>query len=98
MNGQWEQRCLSAMKVKEMMIATCTYLFTSHGIMALRSTFDTHVLRLGYGLACRGVPRVVDVDLGVGCTRKGLKLAVIRGPCRLTNQVLLVRLGAMLLP
>ena len=57
-----EQQCLSAIKVKEMVVPTCTYLFTSQGIMAHCSTFSKHALRLGHGLACRCVPRVVDVN------------------------------------
>jgi hypothetical protein len=81
-----------------MMIPTCTYLFPSHGIIAPCSTFSRHVLRLGYGLACRGVPRVVEVDLGESTASRGLKLAVVRGVLELTNHVLLVRLGAMPLP
>ena len=67
------------MEMEKMMIPTCTYLFTSHGIIAPCITFSKHILRLGYGLACRGVPRVVVVDLGESTASRGLKLAVVRG-------------------
>jgi hypothetical protein len=81
------------MKVKEMMIPTCTYLATSHGIIAPCGTSSKHVLELGYGLACRGVPRVVDVGLGGNTASRGLKLAVVRGPHGLTNRRSLVKAG-----
>lgn len=58
---------------------------------------SANILRLGYGLACRGVPRVVDIDLGASAASKGLKLEVVRGPYGLANHKLFVRLGATIL-
>ena len=81
-----EQQCLSAIKVKEMVVPTCTYLFTSHGIMAHCSTFSKHALRLGHGLACRGVPRVVDVNTA-------FKVGSRPRPHHLTNHVSSVKAG-----
>jgi hypothetical protein len=77
---------------------TYMYFSSSQATASLRLAGPSaNTLRLGYGLACRGVPRVVDIHLGGNTVSRGLKLEVVRGSRGLANHTLFVRLGAMIL-